>query len=108
LAYEFFRVGRLRGSTGDNQFPLFNSPNISGGLDAYKQSIEPYFVNLRNYRFATSENTIDYMQDTARGAFIYKASQDPATPEALRKEYVATFQAYCTDQNDNQTHFTSF
>ena len=107
LAHEFFRVGRLRGTTGDNQFTLFNAPNISGGMDAYKKSIEPYFVNLRNYHFATSETTIDYMQATARGAFLFKASQDPSTPEHLRKEYVTAFQAYCTELHDNQAHITN-
>ena len=107
LVHEFFRVGRLRGITGDHQFPLLNALNIAGGLDVYKKLIDSYFVNLRNYRFATSETTIDYMQATARGAFLFKTSQDPATPDALKKEYVAAFQAYCTELNDNQAYITN-
>jgi hypothetical protein len=107
LTHEYFRVGRLRGTTGVNQFPFFNAPNISGGIDTYKKSIEPYFLNLRNYRFATSETTIDYMQATVRGAFLFNASQDPSTPEHLKKEYLVAFQAYCSELHDNQAHITN-
>jgi hypothetical protein len=47
------------------------------------------------------------MQATVRGAFLFKASQDPSTPEHLRKEYVTVFQAYCTELHDNQAHITN-
>ena len=40
LVHEFFRVGRLRGSSGDNHFPLFNAPNLSAGLESYKKTID--------------------------------------------------------------------
>jgi hypothetical protein len=76
-------------------------------IDAYKKSIEPYFLNLRNYRFATSETTIDYMQVTVRGAFLFNASQDLSTPEHLKKEYLVAFQAYCSELHDNQAHITN-
>ena len=61
LVHEFFRVGRLRGSSGDNHFPLFNAPNLSAGLESYKKTIDPYFGNLRNYLFASAEHVIDFM-----------------------------------------------
>jgi len=71
LLHEFFRVGRLRGSSGDNHFPLFNEPNLGQGLEAYKKRVDPYFANLRNYRFAAAENVIDFMQTTTRVCLLF-------------------------------------
>jgi hypothetical protein len=106
LPYKFFQVGRLRGSSGDNHFPLFNAPYLSAGLEAYKKTIDPWFVNLRNYHFTTVENGIDFLQTTARVAFDYTTSQDPSVLDPLRKEMVTRFQAYCTDQNANAAPMT--
>jgi len=61
LLQEFFRVGRLRGTSGDNHFPLFNEPNLGQGLEAYKKRVDPYFANLRNYRFTAAENVIAFL-----------------------------------------------
>jgi hypothetical protein len=33
--------------------------------------------------------------------------QELSTPEHLKKEYVAAFQAYCTELHDNQAHITN-
>jgi len=101
LLQEFFRVGRLRGSSGDNHFPLFNEPNLGQGLEAYKKKVDHYFGNLHNYRFATAENVIDFVQTTTRVAFVYKTSQDKYTPGPLKREMITFYQAYCIDQNVN-------
>ncbi len=106
MAHKFFRVGRLRGSSDDNHFPLFNVPYLSAGLEAYKKTIDPWFVNLRNYHFATAENGIDFLQATARVAFDYKTNQDPSVLDPLRKEIVTRFQTYCTDQNADAAPMT--
>jgi len=101
LLQEFFRVARLRGSSGDIHFPLFNEPNLGQGLEAFKKKVDPYFINLRNYHFPAAENVIDYMQTTVRVAFIFKASKDKHTPVPLKREMITLYQAYCIEQNAN-------
>jgi hypothetical protein len=106
LAHEFFSVGRLRGSSSANFFPIFNDPDLSAGLEAYKLRIDPFFNNLRNYKFATVEHAVDFLQATARVAFVHKASQDTSLPGPLRREMLACFQAYCTEQTTNAAYMT--
>ena len=94
LVTEFFKNGRLRGSSSDNHFVLFNAPNLAAGLEAHKKMVDPWFVNLRNLNFATSVHTIDYLQAGTRVAFVYKVRQDPNAPEPLRREALTCYQAY--------------
>ena len=68
LLFEYFSVGRLRGSSSANFFPIFNDPDLAGGIEAYKLRIDPFFSHLRNYNFATVPAAIDFLQVAARVA----------------------------------------
>jgi hypothetical protein len=94
LATEFFKDGRLRGSSSDNNFALFNAPNLSAGLEAHKKTVDPWFVNLLNLNFATTVHDIDYVQTGTRVAFVYKVRQDPNAPEPLHREALTCYQVY--------------
>ena len=74
LTTEFFKNGRLRESSSDNHFALFNAPNLLEGLEAHKKMVDPWFVNLHNLNFTTTVNVIDYLQAGTRVEFVYKVS----------------------------------
>jgi hypothetical protein len=88
LTTEFFQQGRLRGTSSDNHFAYFNTPNLGLGLEVHKKIIDPWFVSLRNLRFPVTDDLIDHLQVLDRLTFIFKTSQDPAMSEPLVKEMV--------------------
>jgi hypothetical protein len=61
---------------------------------------------LRNYNFTTVEHAVDFLQTTARVAFVHKTSQDTSLPGPLRREMLACFQTYCTEQTTNTSYMT--
>jgi hypothetical protein len=59
LLMEYFKVGRLLGSSNDNNFALFMSPDISEGIETYKKRVAPWFVTVKNLNFTTDEDFQD-------------------------------------------------
>ena len=59
LLMEYFKVGRLLGSSNDNNFVLFMSPDISEGIETYKKRVAPWFVTVKNLNFATADEFLD-------------------------------------------------
>ena len=103
---EYFKVGRLLGSSNDNNFALFMSPDISEGIEVYKNRVTPWFVTSKNLNFATAEDFQDWINVCTRISFMQKASQAPDVPRALQQKYVAAYQKVCADAQDNPVTIT--
>ena len=106
LAVAYFQAVRLRSSSTDTHFALYNAPNLSAGLEVHKRLVDPWFVNIRRLNFATTAAAFDYLQAGTRVAFVYKLSQDPLAPEPLRREALVCYQAYCNDSQTNAAPMT--
>ena len=106
LLMEYFKVGRLLGSSNDNNFALFMSPDISEGIEAYKKRVAPWFATAKNLNFATAEDFQDWLNASTRISFMQKASQAPGVPRALQQQYVAAYQKVCADAQANPVPIT--
>ena len=106
LTDEYFKAGRLLGSSSDNHFALFNSPDLSAGLEAYKKSIDPWFVSAKSMNFPTALDQLDWLQASSRLHFIYKCSQSTDVSFPLRQLYINFFQKVCAEQTANPNPIT--
>jgi hypothetical protein len=72
LTSEFFKVDRLRGSQNDNNFTIFNAPNLPAGLEAHKDLVDSWFESIAGLHFSTVEPTFDYLRATDRVVYACK------------------------------------
>jgi hypothetical protein len=107
LTDEYFKAGRLLGSSSDNHFALFNSPDLCAGLEAYKKSTEAWFLSVKSMNFRTAFDQLDWLQASSRLHFIYKCSQSPEVPRPLRQLYINLFQKVCAEQTANPNPITT-
>jgi hypothetical protein len=95
LTDEYFKDGRLLGSSRDNHFALFNSPDLSGGVESYKKSTVPWFVSVKSMNFPTDLDQFDWIHASSRLYFIYKCRQSPDVSHPLRQLYINFFENVC-------------
>jgi hypothetical protein len=72
---EYFKVVLLLGSSNDNNFALFMSPDISEGIESYKKRVDPWFVTVKNLNFATADEFLDWLKPDTHISFMQKAGQ---------------------------------
>jgi hypothetical protein len=94
LAAEFFKVGRLLGSSSDNRYAIFMSPGIHFGLVQYSEQVEPWFVyrGSRHLQFRYSSGNFEL-----------------ASPDVLRllkEQYLKCYQKVCADAQTNPNPMT--
>ena len=107
LTDEYFKAGRLLGSSSDNHFAIFNASDLGAGLEDHKKSTEAWFISVKSMNFPITNDQLDWLHASSLLHFIYKCSQSPEVPRPLRQLYINFFQKVCVEQNSNPNPITS-
>jgi hypothetical protein len=106
LEDEYFKAGRLHGSSSDLHFTLFNMPVVGEGLEAHAKSLATWFLSVKSMNFRTDNDQLDWLEANTQVNFIHKASQSQDVTRSLRQIYIRLFQRICVEQAANPNPIT--